>query len=245
MCYHDRQPGKCRERPATLAERRYAQARERLAGLSVGEIFEYIHRNNLWGSTESLSGLGSQSDATARLRTELSGLLERLGVRTLVDIPCGDFSWLSTVRLPIECYIGADIVGAIVAENTERYRASHPWAEFRRLDLTRDPLPEGDALLCRDCLVHLPYASIRAAFGNIVRSGIRYVLMTTFIGDRANTDIEPGDWRPLNFQRPPFSLPRPETMILEGCTEENGAYADKALGVWPVGQLARQADNNE
>jgi hypothetical protein len=237
MSYLDGKAEDSRERPATLAERRFAEVRQQLAGLSVAEIFEYIHRTNLWGSPESISGLGSQLDATARLRAELPGLLERLGMRTLVDIPCGDFSWLSTVRLPIERYIGGDIVGAIVAKNAERYRASYPWAEFRRLDLTRDPLPEGDALLCRDCLVHLPYASIRAAFGNIVRSGIRYVMMTTFIGDRANTDIEPGDWRPLNFQRPPFSLPRPEAIILEGCTEEHGVYSDKALGVWLVGQL--------
>ncbi len=121
--------------------------------------------------------------------------------------------------------------------NTERYRSSHPFAEFRRLDLTCDPLPEGDAVLCRDCLVHLPYASIWGIFGNLVRSGIGTILMTTFIGDRTNIVIEPGDWRPLNFQCAPFFLPQPEAMILEGCTEENGAYADKALGVWPVQQL--------
>ncbi len=67
-------------RPSTLAERRFAEVRERLAGLSIAEIFEYIYRNNLWGSPESRSGLGSQIDATARLREALPPLLKHLGV---------------------------------------------------------------------------------------------------------------------------------------------------------------------
>lgn len=224
-------------RPPALAERRFAEAREQLHGLPASEVFDYIHRNNLWGSSESRSGLGSQLDATSRLRSELPRALQRVGCRTLLDIPCGDFAWLSTVTLPIERYIGGDIVPAIIARNTVRFGVSHPFAEFRVLDLTNDPLPSGDAILCRDCLVHLPYSSIANALRNISRSRIRYALLTTFVGDRVNTDIELGDWRPLNFEKPPLSLPPPEVVLLEGCTEENGAYADKALGLWSVDQL--------
>jgi len=227
-------------RPPALAERRFAEVREQLRGLSAGEIFDFIYRNNLWGSPESLSGLGSQLDATARLRSELPLLFQRFGVRTLLDIPCGDFSWLSTAQLGIERYIGADIVPAIIARNAERFRETHPFTEFRLLDLTRDPLPAGDALLCRDCLVHLPFSSIADAFRNISRSQIRYAILTTFVGDRTNTDIEPGDWRPLNLEKPPFCLSPPEMVLLEGCTEEAGAYADKALAVWPVEKLRTQ-----
>jgi hypothetical protein len=226
-----------RTRPPALAERRFAEVRERLRGLSAGEVFDFIYHNNLWGSPESISGLGSQLDATARLRSELPVLLQKLGVKTLVDIPCGDFSWLSTAGLPIKRYIGADIVPAIAARNAERFKHSHPFAEFHLLDLTRDPLPGGDALLCRDCLVHLPFAAIAEAFRNMARSQIRYALLTTFVGNRVNTDIELGDWRPLNLEQPPFCLPPPEMVLLEGCTEEGGAYADKALGVWSVEDL--------
>jgi hypothetical protein len=75
------------------------------------------------------------------------------------------------------------------------------------------------------------------ALGNMSRSRIRHAILTTFTGDRINTDIEVGDWRPLNFDKPPFCLPAPEVILMEGCTEEGGAYADKALGVWKVGML--------
>lgn len=224
-------------RPPALAERRYAEVREQLRGLSAREVFDFIHRNNLWGSSESCSGLGSQLDATARLRSELPRILQRLGCRTLLDIPCGDFSWLSAASLPIERYIGGDIVPALVARNAERFGASHPFAEFRVIDVTEDSLPAADVILCRDCLVHLPYASISKALRNLSRSPIRYAMLTTFLGNRANVDIDLGDWRPLNFENPPWSLPPPELVLLEGCTEEDGAYADKALGVWPVSQL--------
>jgi hypothetical protein len=225
-------------RPPTIAERRFEEFRDKLQGLSTREIFDFIYRNNLWDSPESVSGLGSQLDATTQLRSQLPIMLDRLGVKTLLDIPCGDFSWLSTVNLNVNRYIGADIVPGIVERNISRYRDSHPFAEFRVLDLTKDPLPEGDALLCRDCLVHLPYSLIADALKNIARSRIRYVVLTTFTGsERVNTDIEVGNWRPLNFEKPPFSFPAPEIILLEGCTEEKGAYADKALGVWRVDQL--------
>jgi hypothetical protein len=224
-------------RPPALAERRFAQARNQLQGLSPGQIFDFIYRTNLWGSPESPSGLGSQLDSTARLRSELPLIIERFGVRTLLDLPCGDFSWLSTARLPIDRYIGADIVPDIIRRNTERYGRSHPFTQFHVLDLTRDPLPTAEALLCRDCLVHLPHSAIAEALRNIFRSPIRYAMLTTFIGDRVNTDIELGNWRPLNLVKPPFCLPPPELILVEGCTEEAGAYADKALGVWPVKAL--------
>ena len=227
-------------RPPTIAERSFAEAREQLQGLSAGEVFDFIYRNNVWSSPESPSGVGSQLDATARLRLELPLLLQTLGVSNLLDIPCGDFSWLSTLQLPVQSYIGADIVPAVVARNAERFGNSHPFAEFRVLDLAKDPLPSGDALLCRDCLVHLPYSLIEDVFQNICRSQIRYVILTTFTGDRVNKDIEIGNWRPLNFEYPPFSFPHPEFEFLEGCTEEDGAYADKALGVWSVEVLRTQ-----
>lgn len=225
-------------RPLTIAERRFAEAREQLRGRTMAEIFAYIHQTNLWNSEQSRSGVGSELEATGPIRHRLPELLKRLDVQTLLDIPCGDFSWLSRTEFPIRRYIGADIVPAIIEQNRARYGRSHPTAEFRVLDLTTDPLPKADAVLCRDCLVHLPYAAIDKALRNLCRGSVRYIIMTTFVGDRSNYDIETGDWRPLNFERKPFGFSVPLAVLNEGCTEENGAYADKSLGVWTVEQIA-------
>ena len=90
------------------------------------------------------------------------------------------------------------------------------------------------AVLCRDGPVHLSFAEVFRAFAHLKRSGSRYLLTTTFSQLERNIDILNGDWRPLNLQQPPFSLPAPLRSIVEGCTEEGGAYADKMLGLWEI-----------
>jgi hypothetical protein len=105
------------------------------------------------------------------------------------------------------------------------------------VDVINGPLPEADVILCRDCLVHFSFANILAAFRTIKASGAEYLLTTTFPSREANKDIVDGDWRPLNLEASPFLLPPPIELIVEGCTEEGGAYADKALAVWRTSDL--------
>lgn len=224
-----------RGRPPVLANLRYADHADQLTTMSTPEVFDFIYRTNLWGSDESASGVGSQLDATATLRAEIPRLLRQVDARTLLDLPCGDFGWLQHADLDVDSYIGADIVPDLVARNTREYGTDR--RRFVTLDLTRDPLPAADVVLCRDCLVHLPYAEIFTAFANLARSGATYLLTTTFPDLEANTDIPLGDWRPLNLRQAPFFLPEPTAVIVEDCDEEGGAYADKALGLWPVAVL--------
>ncbi len=220
-----------RRRPPVPAHENFQAQREELLGLTLGERFARIVRTNLWGADSSRSGLGSEIAATAELRGALPSFLERHGVKTLVDAPCGDFGWLSAIELRVS-YIGADIVEALVRENERRYGGSSSGRRFVHLDLTRDPLPQGDAVLCRDCLVHLSFENITRAIANIRASGARYLLTTTFLEHEHNVDIDDGDWRMLNLERPPFNLPPPIDVLIEGCREADGAYADKALGLW-------------
>src|SRR4029453_1207153 len=91
-----------------------------------------------------------------------------------------------------------------------------------------------DLGLCRDCLVHLSFENIGRAIDNIRVSGARYLLTTTFLDHEVNGDIEDGDWRMLNLEREPFNLPPPVDVLVEHCEEGDGAYADKALGLWEL-----------
>ena len=224
-----------RERKLTIAERRFAERASELAKLGLQERFERIYSTNLWSDPESRSGVGSTLDSTAVLRTELPAALRQLEARVLLDVPCGDFTWMEHVDLSGIEYIGGDIVPSIVEAN-QRLHATES-RSFVQLDLTRDKLPNADVLLCRDCLVHLSYANIRAVFANIARSNIRYVLMTSFPGRADNYDVVDGDWRALDFQAPPFSFPAPRLVIVEQCEEEDGSYADKSLLAWRVDDL--------
>jgi hypothetical protein len=225
------------QRPPVLANERFQAHAADLIGHDTGAIFTYIYRTNLWGSAESEPGVGSELAATAHLRTEIPRLLHRHRAGSLLDLPCGDFSWMSHADLSGIDYTGADIVADLVDRNTERYGTAD--RRFQCLSLTSDPLPRADVVLCRDCLVHLRYEQIFRAFANLRRSGSTYLLATTFTELDANTEIDTGDWRPVNLTLPPFALPEPLAVIIEGNTEVGGAYADKALGLWRIAELPR------
>jgi len=225
-----------RKRAITVAERQFAAHKAELSKLGLQERFERIYHTNLWSDPETRSGVGSSLDSTRVLREKLPRALRGLGTRVLLDIPCGDFTWMERVDLDGIEYIGGDIVRSIIESNQQKNAA--PGRRFRELDLTRDSLPDADVLLCRDCLVHLSYANISRVFENVRRSKIRYILMTSFPGRGDNRNVEDGDWRPLDFESPPFSLPKPIVTIVEECEEEGGSYADKSLCAWRVLDLS-------
>lgn len=227
--------GEPRQRKQTVAERRFAEHARELAELGLEERFARIYSTNLWSDPETRSGPGSSLDSTRVLRAELPKALRHLDVRVLLDVPSGDFQWMKHVDLGGIDYTGGDIVRSVVEENRRLYESES--RRFVQLDLTRDTLPAADALLCRDCLVHLSYANIGAVLSNVARSNIRFVLMTSFPGRGDNRDVVDGDWRPLDFQASPFSFPDPLLTIVEDCEEEGGSYRDKSLCAWRVQDL--------
>jgi hypothetical protein len=64
------------------------------------EIFTRIYHQNLWGNSESKSGHGSTVSRTDALRPRLTELAQQLGIRSLLDVPCGDFNWMRLTELP-------------------------------------------------------------------------------------------------------------------------------------------------
>lgn len=223
-------------RPPVTASVRFREKAAELRELPLDQVFTAIHDTNLWGAAESVSGLGSEDAATLRLRAELPKLLARLGTETLLDIPCGDFGWLSRADLPVKRYIGADLVETLIQSNRARF-SGQPGKEFLRLDLCSDELPRADVVFCRDCLVHLSLENVHRAIANLKRSGSTWLLTTTFLECERNDDIQNGDWRMLNFALAPFEWPEPDCVLVEGCAEAGGGYEDKALGLWKLAEL--------
>ena len=225
------------DRPQVLAQQRFMADRESFTGLNLRQRFQRIHDTNLWGAAQSLSGLGSEIDATAGLRTELPPLLAKLGVTSLLDAPCGDAGWINRTGLGLR-YVGVDIVPALITGLRARAAAGEITGDYHLADITCDPLPRCDAILCRDGLVHLSFANIDRALGNFVRSGATWLITTTFPDWQANGDCEDGDWRALNFTRAPFAWGPPVALLNENCQEAGGGWRDKSLGVWQLAAVA-------
>ena len=118
------------------------------------EIFTKIYHERWWGAGESASGLGSTSEYTTHLRKSLSELIKRINATSILDAPCGDFHWMKDVDVGNCKYIGVDIVRDIISHNRFLYEA--PSREFHVADITQDPLPSVDLIICRDCFIHLP-----------------------------------------------------------------------------------------
>lgn len=202
---------------------------------SMRTIFSRIYEQEVWGQGNSKSGAGSDLAQTKALRAALPPLIERLGVGSILDIPCGDFNWMQHMDFSID-YVGADTVPEIIAANHERF--SQPGRRFMVLDITQDDLPPSDLIFCRDLFVHLSFADIFDAIETIKRTRSEYLLTTTFPVRPGNFDNQTGKlWRPLNLEKAPFNFPSPLYVIDEECIEETGEGRSKSLGLWRIRDL--------
>src|SRR3984957_18713709 len=145
------------DRPPVLAHQRVGALRESFTDLPLAQRFQRIHDTNLWGATASISGLGSELDATAVLRAELPQLFRKLAITSLLDAPCGEARWINHGDLGVRT-VGVDIVPALIESLQASAAVGDIRGEYHLADITRDPLPGCDAILCRDCLVHLSFA---------------------------------------------------------------------------------------
>jgi hypothetical protein len=204
------------------------------------ETFTTIYRLNVWGDTESASGPGSNTQQTQKIREWLPEILKKLQIHVLLDAPCGDFNWMKEVDLSLlTCYIGVDIVPDLIIDNIKRYNNAR--AVFLHKDITKDPLPYVDAIICRDCLTHLSFNDIAAALKNFKKSGARYLITSKYPARDTNDDMHPIHlmhllrYRPLNLEKPPFNFPAPLAIVSECNTE--GAIPDKSIAVWEIKDL--------
>jgi hypothetical protein len=195
-------------------------------------VFDTIYESNKWNSKESVSGVGSTLRKTQALRAVLPNFLKEKEITRFLDAPCGDFNWMKEVDLGETHYIGGDIVKALVDKTREVHGNEN--REFIQLDLANDELPQADALLCRDCMIHIPNDKVITILENIKKSGIRWVLLTTYPDVEVNKKIREGSWRKINLQAPPFNLPTPDIAWDE---KETGWNSGKFVGVWDFSKI--------
>ncbi len=198
------------------------------------DIFTKIFDENSWKG-EVRSGPGSTLAGTELARLGLLEAFSNLNIRSLCDAPCGDGTWIFEVTPGLEQYHGVDIVKDLIVANQQRALPENH--AFHHGDVTKDPLPKADAILCRDCLVHLSLDLAQAALRNFIASGARYLITTTFPKVLVNGQARVGTWRPLNLQRAPFNLPEPLKFIRERAPNPDDKYNDKSLGIWDLHEL--------
>ena len=199
--------------------------------------FDKVFQQNLFHGSASKSGNGSSIEQTHEIAKQLPRVVNRLKIQSVLDIPCGDLEWMSKVELAGATYLGADVAPSLISHLKTKFVDK----EFLLLDISKDSLPKVDLIFCRDLFVHLSNKDISSALKNIKASKSTYLATTTFVNREKNVDLPMISrgvaWRTLNLQIQPFDFPEPLETIDEKCTENKGAYSDKAISIWNIKDL--------
>ncbi|RWO72512.1 MAG: class I SAM-dependent methyltransferase [Mesorhizobium sp.] len=181
------------------------------------EQFSKIYIEHAWGGT-SKSGPGSDPEVLQTYSELLVDYIKRKGIRSVVDVGCGDWALGRTLDWTGVDYTGVDIVPELIEKLNDAYGSSN--VRFACLDLLSDPLPTADLCVIKDVLQHLSNDSVNAFLAKLQKQ-FKASLITndiTHTGQggwrvrwrayegKANSDISNGGYRPLRLTEEPFNL---------------------------------------
>ncbi|MBN2487003.1 MAG: hypothetical protein JXB34_13590 [Bacteroidales bacterium] len=196
--------------------------------------FTDIYLKDKWHSNESKSGKGSEIANTENVRAFLPEIVKTYSLKSLLDIPCGDFNWMKEVVSNFQTYTGGDIVDELILKNNDKY--SNERIKFNKIDIVNDPIPPADLLLCRDLFIHLSFKDIRKVIDKVKKSNVKYLLASTY-KIMSNKDIKTGLFRPVNLCLDPINLPEPLRIIFDGYGKPESPSGLKYLALWNIENL--------
>lgn len=178
----------------------------------------------------SPNGPGASLGLTEHLRDELPKLWVRHGIRSVLDVACGDLNWMRHVDFteltspeyprPFNYYgwdVDPELIVRAQARAAEMRGNPHTWFECRNIVDT--PFLNVDCILARHILIHLPndyISDILQRMRTPTRShtgGPRYLLASNFPDDTNDFIYEPARYawigymeHPVNLEAEPFNL---------------------------------------
>lgn len=172
-----------------------------------------IYETNAWGGApgEFCSGSGSTPERSAAYCALIRRFIGTNGIRTVVDLGCGDFRVGRQFESTAKRYIGIDCVPALINYNQRTFGSDR--VSFVCRNIIEDELPDGDLCLIRQVLQHLSNAEIQAVLANCRK--YRHVIISEHVPvkcDRPNIDKPHGpDVRAyinsgVYVEAPPFNL---------------------------------------
>ena len=154
----------------------------------------------------------------------------------MVDIPCGDWKWMSKVDLNNINYIGCDVVPDLIKSNNKIFKK--PNVNFLVKDLIKEDLPQSDLIIVRDLLVHLDDSDIVECLYNIKKTNYKYIGITNYPNLEENKKRLLGDylrfgdkWRAINLTKEPYNLPEP-TFNLSDNNDLASIDKGKYISIW-------------
>jgi len=191
-------------------------------------VNDFHYRVNL--KMESIAGYGSSLGNVHALIRELPNIFVEFNIKSMMDVPCGDYFWMNRVPKDGVQYIGGDLVD----EQVEMVRATYPHLDVRKINLITDTLPKVDLIFVRDCFIHLPFEFIQRSLKNCVDSGSTYLMASSCPEVRVNDELGGViGWRPLSLEQAPFNLPTPLKVV----SEEHDYNPEKCMCIWKLSDV--------
>lgn len=174
-------------------------------------MFDEIYARDLWWRG---SGGGADPSNIGPYLEYLRGFLAANEVKSVVDVGCGDWRYMSTVDLNGIRYLGVDCVAAVVEANTKKHAKAN--VEFVHGDATEMDLPPADLLICKDVFQHLPNEVILGFLPQLGK--FRHCLIINDVGgnDRVISGAD-NNYAGLDCQQPPFNLAGQVVLEMQVC----------------------------
>jgi hypothetical protein len=211
--------------------------------LSNEVVFDRIYKERQWligddPTAEFYSGAGSYDPSVQEYTDLVKKLITDLGVRSVVEIGCGDFAVASKYVGACQSYIGVDVVRRLVDHNERNYGSER--VKFIWKDASKSKMPMSDLCIIRQVLQHLPNKDILAILRN---ASAKYLLITEHLPSVEKTvaynldkDADAGIRVPRGsgvfIDKPPFNLNA--KIVLEKNVVSDIHGADERLVTWLI-----------
>lgn len=169
--------------------------------------FDEIYKRKYWQKNNlSVSGSGSNENITKKYSSKLIQLLEKYNIKSIFDLPCGDFQWMhKIVKQKKIDYIGGDISSALIKNLKKKYKNY----KFLNFDIIQSSnFPVTDLIHIRDCFIHFSNSDIQKSFSNLKKNcKSKYIMISSHNSWLLkNYDIKTGNFRILDLEKEPFEL---------------------------------------
>lgn len=189
-------------------------------------IFYLTYKTNHWNKYKEIesnnlivSGPGSipGSNQTNNIIKHLDIFIKYNKIKSILDMPCGDFSWMSKlIQMNSNVlYTGYDIVKEMIDLNNKRFSSDK--IKFFVKDIVEEKsFDDFDFVFVRDFFIHIMNDDIIKILNVIKKSKIKFFACSSSANINFNKDVIIGRYRQLNIEIKPFYLDKIFLKISEG-----------------------------
>jgi len=171
------------------------------------DTFESIYKKKLWGEDKNgkgHSGHGSIPENTEEIKGMIEYFIDILKIKTILDIGCGDWQYMSRVNLNGIKYIGIDASKSVIAENNKLYSTNN--IKFLHGNICDMDISFTDLIIVKDVLMHLSNSDINTILEKIYNKCKYAIIVDDYDTISINADIKTGEHRPINILANPFNF---------------------------------------